>query len=83
MLENVPISGLDALQTTDLDRSMLKLSLKVPVAVNCSGTPIGAVGALGLTSIEVRMVETRSLPVDEIPLAVAVMVACPALIAVT
>jgi hypothetical protein len=41
-----------ALQVTELVRFCVEPSLKVPVAVNCSVTPIGTEGLAGVTAIE-------------------------------
>lgn len=72
-----------ALQVTDAVRSCVELSVKVPVAVNCSVTPIGTEGFGGVTEMETRAAEvTVSVAVPKIDPEVAVIVEVPVLLVV-
>src|ERR1700719_1254331 len=45
----------EELQVTELVRFWVLLSLYVPVAVNCCGTPLATEGFAGVTAIEVKV----------------------------
>jgi hypothetical protein len=67
-----------ALQVTDAVRFCVELSVKVPVAVNCSVTPIGTEGLGGVTAIETSAAEvTLRVAVPKMVPEVAVMVEVP------
>jgi hypothetical protein len=67
-----------ALQVTDAVRSCVELSVKLPVAVNCSVTPMGTDGFGGVTAMEMRAADvTVRVAVPKMDPEVAVMVEVP------
>lgn len=68
----------DELQTTDVVRSRVVLSAKVPVAVNCWLVPQLMLGLVGVTAIETSgAAVTVNVVLPEIPSALAVIVVEP------
>src|SRR5271157_219374 len=65
-------------QVTWLVRSSVELSEKVPVAVNCSVSPLGTLGLAGVTAIDCNTAALTVSTVEPvIPLSVALIVDVP------